>query len=357
VSLDALRRSTLAQARASRASGLTRFDIAQRVTVPDGNSTMVAIVNQPVEGEETFMFRPGGAGPGYESNPYRVVRFKNTTPFALEPGPISIYAAGSFVGEGLSETVGAGTSATIPFAVEPTILVTHEVDQAPEELKLVKIVRGVIHAERFSRRKTTWTAQAQTMRDGFTVLIRHGKAGGTFTLVDRPNGTEDLPDAYLVPLVVAKGQTKASLDLIEQTPSRVNLTIFDGEVLPLLEKLLTAEGLSQAERDKLRPLVELRQELGRYETEIQGLKRQQVELDERSAQTRENLFAIENDTSPEAQKLRREQQQRLDEFTKEANRITRDVVALESKALQTRIRLGDMLQNLTFENPANKSTR
>ena len=41
---------------------------------------------------------PGGAGDGYEANPYRVVRFKNTTPFALEPGPIAIYAGGSFVG-------------------------------------------------------------------------------------------------------------------------------------------------------------------------------------------------------------------------------------------------------------------
>ena len=45
----------------------------------------------------------GGAGMGYESNPYRVVRFKNSTPFVLESGPIAIYAGGSFVGEGLSE--------------------------------------------------------------------------------------------------------------------------------------------------------------------------------------------------------------------------------------------------------------
>src|SRR5690606_28977204 len=92
--------------------------------LPNGSATMVAIINTEVEAEETFLFRPGGAGVGYDANPYRVVRFKNTTPFVLEPGPISIYAGGSFVGEGLSETVGTRTSATIPFAVEPAILVT-----------------------------------------------------------------------------------------------------------------------------------------------------------------------------------------------------------------------------------------
>ena len=60
------------------------------------------------------MFRPGGGGQGYESNPYRVIRFKNSTPFALESGPISIYSGGSFVGEGISEPVSAGVAVTIP---------------------------------------------------------------------------------------------------------------------------------------------------------------------------------------------------------------------------------------------------
>ena len=142
--MDSLRRSTLAQAKAASASGLTRFDLQDRVTVPDGTSTMVAVINQDVDGEETFLYRPGGAGSGYEANPYRVVRFKNITPFVLEPGPIAIFSEGSFVGEGLSEAVGAGTSATIPFAVEPDILVTSTTKYDGDEQRLVKLVRGMI---------------------------------------------------------------------------------------------------------------------------------------------------------------------------------------------------------------------
>ena len=96
---------------------MTRIDLEERVTVPDGTSTMVALINEQVEAEETFLFKPGGAGQGYESNPYRVVRFKNSTEYVLEPGPISIYSGGSFVGEGLSEAVGTQTSVTIPASV------------------------------------------------------------------------------------------------------------------------------------------------------------------------------------------------------------------------------------------------
>ncbi|HHH31267.1 MAG TPA: DUF4139 domain-containing protein, partial [Polyangiaceae bacterium] len=85
LTIDGLRRSTEAQARASQASGLTRYDIDTRITVPDGSATMVAIINQLVEGEEAFLYDPrGGGGSGYESNPFRVVRFRNTSPFVLE---------------------------------------------------------------------------------------------------------------------------------------------------------------------------------------------------------------------------------------------------------------------------------
>ena len=33
-----------------------RYDLEERLTVPDGTSTMVAIINEKVDGEETFLF-------------------------------------------------------------------------------------------------------------------------------------------------------------------------------------------------------------------------------------------------------------------------------------------------------------
>ena len=237
VAFDSLRKSTLAQARATAVSGLTRFDLGSPVTVPDGSSTMVAIINQPVEAEETFLFKPGGAGIGYDVNPYRVVRFRNATPFVLEPGPISIYSDGSFVGEGLSEAVGTGTSATIPFAVEPGIMVTSKTERTGDEMRLLRIVRGVLEVESFARTTTTWEVKSQTKKDGFTVLIRHGKAGHNYNLVTRPPETEDLPNAYLIPVKVPAGKREAELKVVEQTPSRMQLSIWDSRSVKLLDTL------------------------------------------------------------------------------------------------------------------------
>ena len=59
-------------------SGLTRFDLRQiRVTVPDGTSTMVAIINQDCGPQkQTFLYLSRGArARGTRQNPYRVDPF------------------------------------------------------------------------------------------------------------------------------------------------------------------------------------------------------------------------------------------------------------------------------------------
>ncbi len=353
VDFESLRRSTLAQAKAATVSGQTRFDIDQKVTVPEGTSTMVAIVNADVQGEETFLFRPGGAGMGYESNPYRVVRFRNTTPFVLEPGPISIFAGGSFVGEGLSESVGANASATIPFAVETGIMVTSVYKDDREEMRLVKMSRGVLEVEQFARRATTYTAKAQTLDSGFSVLVRHGKTGWNYVLADRPAGTEDLPDAYLVKIDVPAQKREGSLTVVEQTPSKSSISIWDKPALGLLEKLLVYTDLTPEAKKKLSPVVDKRRELAKLEEQLFGLTEKRNKLDQRANELRENLRSIEK--NQQATQQRQKWTKQLDEFTSEGNKIGVQLAELEAKRLDKRIELEDLLQDLELTAPPSAS--
>jgi hypothetical protein len=345
VDAETLARSMSARTKAASVSGLSRYDLGEKLTVPDGTSTMVAIINAKVQGEETFMFRPGGAGQGYESNPYRVIRFKNSTPFALESGPISIYSGGSFVGEGISEPVSAGVAVTIPFAVESGLLVASHLQYGGDEMRLVKIVRGVMEVENFARRSTTWELTAQQPRDTVTTLyVRHPKAGGSFQLAPRPAGTEDLPDAYLIPITLAANATTAKLEVVEQTPSRSSLSIWDARSLTLLEGILAVGTLDRGIRAKLEPLVKIRQEIGRIDTEIEGKTRTRQELDQRSAETRQNLEAIKKD--PAAGPLRKRLSDRLEQFTKDGDKLGRELVELQTKRTERKISLEDAMQNL-----------
>ncbi len=345
--MRSLQSSTQADAKAERVSGLTRFDLGQRVTVPDGSATMVALVNQTVQGEQLFLFRPGGSGAGFEHNPYRVVRFKNSTDFALEPGPISIYAKGSFVGEGLSELVASNATATIPFAVEPRIIVSSREDYSDEEIKLVKIVRGVLEIQTFVKYSTVWKVKGMKTPEGYRVMVRHPRRGGKYELVKPKEKVEQLPDAYLVPVAVSPNRSEAEVTVVEQTPRRSTITIWDSRAPHLLTLLLQMGKLDAKSRARLEPIVELRQKIGRIDTEVEGLKRQQKELDQRAEQTRDNLKAIKKD--PQASDLRARLSRRLEQFTSEGDRIGRRIVELESRRLEHKVDLEDRLRDLTID--------
>jgi outer membrane murein-binding lipoprotein Lpp len=344
VDMAALARSVAPRATAKQVAGLTRFDITDPVTLPDGSASMVALVNQLVPGEQTFLFKPGGSGQGYEQNPYRVVRFKNDTDFVLEPGPISIYAGGSFVGEGLSEAIASHDMATIPFAAEPSVLVRSTTESSGDAMKITKIVHGVMQVDAFHRVTTTWSVQGPATDTGFRVLARQSRAGDNYTLVDPPKDTETLSDGYFIPVVVAPKQTAATLAVIEQTPSQTSLTIWDDHAPELLKQLLETPGLDAKSRAALEPIVQARQEIGRIDTQLQGLSAQQEQLDQRANEERENLTAIQKD--PRASALRKRLTQRLDELSKQAEEIGRKLVELNSQRLERKIELEDKLRDL-----------
>jgi hypothetical protein len=337
------------KASAKTVAGLTRFDIGERVSLPDGSASMVQLVNQLVPGEQTFLYKPGGSGQGYEYNPYRVIRFQNDTDFVLEPGPISIYAGGSFVGEGLSEAIASHDRATIPFAAEPSISVHSSTESSGDALKITKIVRGVMEVESFHRITTTWTVQAKASKTGLRVLVRQPRASEAYKLIDPPKETETLPDGYFIPILVAADQASASLSVVEQTPSKITLDVWDDKAPELLKQLLATPELDKKARAALEPIVAARQAIGRIDTELAGLEAQQAEIDERANQERQNLFAIQKD--PKAAALRKRLNQRLEELTQKGAEIGRKIVELNSQRLERKIDLEDKLRDLDLTSP------
>jgi hypothetical protein len=346
VDMAALARSVAPQAKAKQIAGLTRFDLTDRVTLPDGSASMVALINEMVPGEQTFLFKQGGSGVGYEQNPYRVVRFKNDTSFVLEPGPISIYAGGSFVGEGLSEAIASHDMATIPFAAEPSILVHSSVESSGDTQKLTRIVRGVMEVQSFHRVTTTWSVQGPPSAEGLRVIVRQARAGDAYTLVDPPKEMELLADGYYLPVVVKPQEKSGTLKVVEQTPTKTSLTIWDERAPELLKQVLETPELDAKARALLEPIVQARQEIGRIDTQLEGLSAQQSELDQRAGEERQNLLAIQKD--PRAVALRKRLSQRLEQLTKQADEVGRKLVELNSQRLEHKIELEDKLRELDF---------
>jgi hypothetical protein len=207
----------------------------------------------------------------------------------------------------------------------------------------------VLEVESYNRKTTVWTAKSQIPRGPFTVLVRHPKAGQGYEYVGKPKTTEELPDAYLIPVAVPKDKREASTTVLERTPSRYTITIWEGRALPLLEKLLLVVNLGPEARKVLEPIVTRRQEIGKIDSKIEELKAQQTEIDQRANETRHNLDAIQKDKAANA--LRAKLSKRLEQFASDGDKLGREVVELQTRRMELRIELEDILQNLDLTAP------
>jgi len=71
---------------------LGRVDDTEPTEAPITRETLAA---------DTLLFRPDGGTPGSELHPYRAARVALPVELGLEPGPVAVFAEGSFAGEGL----------------------------------------------------------------------------------------------------------------------------------------------------------------------------------------------------------------------------------------------------------------
>jgi hypothetical protein len=233
-------------------------------------------------------------------------------------------------------------------------MVTSTRNSDQDQMRLVKMSRGVLEVERFSRLTTTYTVKALTMDSGFTVMLRHPKAGWNYTLDRRPDGTEDLPDGYLIRLPVAKGAREASIGVTEQTPSRTQISIWNAPALDVLEKLLVSATVTADVRARLQPIIDRRRALAKIEEQLAGVAERRNKLDQRSEELRENLRAIAK--NPKAGAQREKWTRQLDEFTSEANKLGAQLADLEAKRLDQRVELEDALQEFELVMPDPKAS-
>ena len=108
-------RNLAALAAISVQSGTTRYDLPAAVSIPDKSSTMVMLADQRIPGQVVALYAPDGGVPDSARHPFRVARFVNKTGGLVERGPLAIFADGAFAGQGVTDALPDGATATVPF--------------------------------------------------------------------------------------------------------------------------------------------------------------------------------------------------------------------------------------------------
>jgi outer membrane protein OmpA-like peptidoglycan-associated protein len=323
-------------------AGSVRYVLSEPVSIRRGASTMVSILDKPVGADDVFLFRPDPNAPGSDRHPFRAVRLVNDSGFTLEPGPIAIFARGTFVGDSLLGRLDLGETAWIPYALDGGTTVTVTTDDAERAVKLVSIHRGVFTVENAGVRTTRY-AIAAGREPAKQIYLRHDKAPG-YTANNLPPGTLDRGDAYVVALPLQPGKT-SSLVVEERQPRRRTIQLLDAGATEL-SLYVDGAKLPPGVADTLHTAIALRTEIGAIEDDVATTRARLGDLAARAEEVRESLHAVEK---IRADDLRKKLIASLAAATGDADALARALTTKTEALVAARNRLQDVIRDISLD--------
>jgi cell division protein FtsB len=122
ISLAAAETSTLPVSVGEERGTLFQYRVAHPVSAARGQSAMVPIVGQRLDGHKELLYN----GQKLPRHPVASLRMRNETGLTLERGPVTVIEEGNYAGEAVLPFTRAGAEVIVPYAVELGITVLEE---------------------------------------------------------------------------------------------------------------------------------------------------------------------------------------------------------------------------------------
>jgi outer membrane protein OmpA-like peptidoglycan-associated protein len=292
VTADAAHSSVHSGAKLTTVAGMVRYELPGRVSIGQGTTTMVTMINRRTSGQDVYLYRPDSNVPGSDRYPQRAAMLENSSKLTLEPGPVAIFARGTFVGEGLIKRLHPGQTAFIPYAVDSSASVRVHSSNSEKPSTFVSLIDGVCtvenHAEIVTRYKLETGGQTPSQ-----MVVKHPRRAG-YELQDLPPGTSTTPTAVLIPFPINPSST-SELTVRERKPVRRTIWIKSGglSAATRLELYLSASTtLSKAGKKKLRQIIEAQRKAAKLDTKVDRLRASISDIGMRTGELRESLKAV-----------------------------------------------------------------
>lgn len=329
-------------------AGSTRYELPTPVSIPDHSATMVMLLDRRVAGEAIALFAPDGGVPESSSHPFRVARFTNQTGGLLERGPLAIFSDGAFLGQGMTDPLPNGATATVPFALERAVAVEVNRESRQEGARLYHIEGGGLTIAR----DAVWLTKYKVKNGGdrpAKLLIKHPRAGGS-RLLKPPPGTEDnvgTGSALLPAPLGARATVELTVDERQETTQGMDW------LSPLADDAVRAY-LADARADAavagpLKAAWEIRQGLVKATEQQQRLSVEASERRRATEETRANLKALEKNAA--AADLRAKLTSRLAADSARLDVLGKGLVEANLKVNENQIRFTEAIRSIKLAQP------
>ena len=322
--------------------GESHFESQSPMSIARGTSAMVAVLDDATAGEIVYLYNPD-AERGDARFAFKSVRFKNPTESTLETGPVTVYGARRFIGEGITEAIPPRSTAIVPYALDRQVQVTRDNTTREAITRIVDVRGGVFTAELRHTRRTTF-AVTNRGHETVTVFLRHTLGDG-WTLGESPALYERQGEAHLFTVELAPGASR-TVAVEASTPLTRTLDLRAGAGVELMREHLATRTDDARFVAAVRTLLGMHDEMVTHRDRIEVLRGQLLELRDRSAELTAQIERLDQTTI--GHKLRAHLQQKLIEVSNRIQQATVDTVGLQEELMLTRIRFQDAASELTL---------
>jgi uncharacterized coiled-coil protein SlyX len=311
---------------------------------------MVSIVKARTRGKIVYLYDPETSR-GNQRYAFRAVRLENPTDNTLEAGPVTVYGADRFIGEGLTDPIPPRSMALVPFALDRQVVVERELDRRDQISGLVKLQRGMLTTE-IKHVRDSAIKLTNRLHLPVTVYVRHTVVKG-WKLEDAPDNAERIGGAYIFPVEIAAGKTR-TIEIRETTPIVRTMDLRSDETVDLVEAYLTRSSEHAELAARMKPLWALHRQMADHQSAIDTLREQMTSLRARMDELHGQIVTLKAVKS--GGQLMRHLKQKLEEISERVQKATIEVVDHQEKLMLARIKFQDGIAELSLENAGDEKT-
>jgi hypothetical protein len=323
--------------------GTAHFESDSAMNVPGGSSAMVSILKTEADGEVVYLFDPDSPH-GDESFPFKAIRLRNPTDSVLESGPVTVFSAGRFIGEGLVEPIPARSIAFVPFALDRQVVVERKNNERDEIARIITVQRGVFSTEAKHTRRTTFTLHNR--QDEKTVVyVRHTVQPG-YTLAKSPAVSERMGQAHLFRIELPpKGN--AEVEIEEATPVFRTTDVRASDGMDLVRVFLTSATGNEALRNQVNELLKLQKETANVEQQIETTREQMQEYRARMDELHGQILSLREVATGAT--LLKALEKKMQDISDKVSNATIALVNLQEKLMISRVHFQDAVAELSLD--------
>ncbi len=314
----------LTTAEAGEAATQVTFHHPTPVTVANGHSLLLPILNRSVPAEPLALYQPATES----HHPLAAVRLTNDGDSGLPPGILTLYQRGSdgnvvYVGDAQLAGLPVGQVRLLSFAVDQKISVDRN-DSQEEQLSSGRIADGVLELVTTDRITTAYTITGAA-HEARKVIIDHQRQSGWVLTAPPPATVETTADAYRITTQVAAGQT-ATVTVTTERPRQDRFELVD---LPAdqVDLMINARQLPANLREAVSKVAQLRAAVAERQRQVDRLEQDMTNLTKDQQRLRDNLQAVTT-----ASDLGRRYLAKLGEQESRLDKLGQDLAAAQAAA-------------------------